>query len=111
MHSKSYRSISKITKWLVMLSIATIVIALINTGAFFALNYRTRDAQLQGTDLVFLIIAALILVIGIVALIVTLYWFYRANKKHTRIWCERCIFTYNGSSLVVYSHTRFMETT
>jgi hypothetical protein len=81
MHSKSYRSISKITKWLVMLSIATIVIALINTGAFFALNYRTRDAQLQGTDLVFLIIAALILVIGIVALIVTLYWFYRANKN------------------------------
>src|SRR4030095_562216 len=81
MHSKSYRSISKMTKWLVMLSIATIVIALINTGAFFALNYRTRDAQLQGTDLVFLIIAALILVIGIVALIVTLYWFYRANKN------------------------------
>ncbi len=81
MHSESFRSISKITKWLVILSIATIVIALINTGAFFALNYQTRDAQLQSTDLVFLIIAALILVIGIVALIVTLYWFYRANKN------------------------------
>ena len=74
MHSESFRSISKITKWLVILSIATIVIALINTGAFFALNHRTRDSQLQSTDLVFLIIAALILVIGIVALIVvTLY--------------------------------------
>jgi hypothetical protein len=81
MHSESFRSISKITKWLVILSIGTIVIALINTGAFFALNHRTRDAQLQSTDLVFLIIAALILVIGIVALIVTLYWFYRANKN------------------------------
>ena len=81
MHSESFRSISKITKWLVILSIATIVIALINTGDFFALNYQTRDAQLQSTDLVFLIIAALILVIGIVALIVTLYWFYRANKN------------------------------
>ncbi len=81
MHSESFRSISKITKWLVILSIATIIIALINTGAFFALNYQTRDAQLQSTDLVFLIIAALILVIGIVALIVTLYWFYRANKN------------------------------
>ena len=81
MHSESFRSISKITKWLVILSIATIFIALINTGAFFALNYQTRDAQLQSIDLVFLIIAALILVIEIVALIVTLYWFYRANKN------------------------------
>ena len=81
MHSESFRSISKITKWLVILSIATIIIALINTGAFFALNYQTRDAQLQSIDLVFLIIAALILVIEIVALIVTLYWFYRANKN------------------------------
>lgn len=60
MHSESFRSISKITKWLVILSIGTIVIDLINTGAFFALNHRTRDAQLQSTDLVFLIIAALI---------------------------------------------------
>ena len=81
MHSESFRSISKITKWLVILSIATIVIALINTGAFFALNYQTRDAQLQSIDLVFLIIAAIILAIEIVALIVTLYWFYRANKN------------------------------
>ncbi len=81
MHSESFRSISKITKWLVILSIATIIIALINTGAFFALSYQTRDAQLQSIDLVFLIIAALILVIEIVALIVTLYWFYRANKN------------------------------
>ncbi len=81
MHSESFWSISKITKWLVILSIAIIVIALINTGAFFALNYQTEDAQLQSTDLVFLIIATLILVIEIVALIVTLYWFYRANKN------------------------------
>jgi heme/copper-type cytochrome/quinol oxidase subunit 2 len=81
MHSESFRSISKITKWLVILSIATIVIALINTGAFFAINYQTRDVQLQSTDLVFLIIAALILIIEIVALIMTLYWFYRANKN------------------------------
>ena len=81
MHSESFRSISKITKWLVILSIATIVIALINTGAFFAINYQTRDVQLQSTVLVFLIIAALILIIEIVALIMTLYWFYRANKN------------------------------
>jgi hypothetical protein len=47
MHSESFWSISKITKWLVILSIAIIVIALINTGAFFALNYQTEDAQLQ----------------------------------------------------------------
>lgn len=80
-HSESFRSINKITKWLVILSIATIVIALINTGAFFALDYQTRDVQLQSTDLVFLIIASLILVIEIVALIMTLYWFYRANKN------------------------------
>jgi len=72
MHSESFWSISKITKWLVILSIAIIVIALINTGAFFALNYQTEDAQLQSTDLVFLIIATLILVIEIVALIVTI---------------------------------------
>ena len=81
MHSESFRSISKITKFLVILSITTIVIALINTGAFFALNYQTRDPQLQSSDLVFLIVVALILVIEIVALIVTLYWFYRANKN------------------------------
>jgi len=80
-HSESFRSINKITKWLLILSIATIVIALINTGAFFALDYQTRDVQLQSTDLVFLIIATLILVIEIVALIMTLYWFYRANKN------------------------------
>ena len=80
-HSESFRSISKITKCLVILSIATIVIALINTGAFFALDYQTRDVQLQSTDLVFLIIVALILVIEIVSLIMTLYWFYRANKN------------------------------
>lgn len=79
MHNESFRSISKITKFLVILSIATIVIALINTGAFFALNYQTRDPHLQSTDLVFLIVVALILVIEIVALIVALYWFYRAN--------------------------------
>ena len=81
MHSESFRSISKITKWLVILSIATIVIALINTGAFFGINYQTRDVQLQSTVLVSLIIAALILIIEIVALIMTLYWFYRANKN------------------------------
>ena len=81
MHSESFRSINKITKWLLILSIATIVFALINTGAFFALDYQTRDVQLQSTDLVFLIIATLILVIEIVALIMTLYWFYRANKN------------------------------
>jgi heme/copper-type cytochrome/quinol oxidase subunit 2 len=80
-HSESFRSINKITKWLLILSIATIVFALINTGAFFALDYQTRDVQLQSTDLVFLIIATLILVIEIVALIMTLYWFYRANKN------------------------------
>gem|GEM_PF-5332680 len=50
MHSESFRSISKITKWLVILSIAIIVIALINTGAFFALNYQTEDAQLQSIE-------------------------------------------------------------
>jgi hypothetical protein len=80
-HNESFRSINKITKWLVILSIATIVIAIINTGAFFSLDYQTRDVQLQSTDLVFLIIATLILVIEIVALIMTLYWFYRANKN------------------------------
>lgn len=80
-NNESFRSINKITKWLVILSIATIVIAIINTGAFFALDYQTRDVQLQSTDLVFLIIATLILVIEIVALIMTLYWFYRANKN------------------------------
>jgi len=63
MHSELFRSISKITKFLVILSIATIVIALINTGAFFALNYQNRDPQLQSTDLVFLIVVVLILVI------------------------------------------------
>jgi len=50
MHSESFWSISKITKWLVILSIAIIVIALINTGAFFALNYQTEDAQLQSIE-------------------------------------------------------------
>jgi len=34
----------------VILSIAIIVIALINTGAFFALNYQTEDAQLQSIE-------------------------------------------------------------
>jgi len=80
-HSESFRSISKITKWLVILSIATIVIGLVNTGAFFALDYQTRGTEFQSTDLVFLVIATLILVIEIVALIITLYWFYRANKN------------------------------
>ena len=80
-HSESFRSISKITKWLVILSIATIVIGLVNTGAFFALDYQTTGTEFQSTDLVFLVIATLILVIEIVALIITLYWFYRANKN------------------------------
>jgi heme/copper-type cytochrome/quinol oxidase subunit 2 len=80
-HSESFRSISKITKWLVILSIATIVIGLVNIGAFFALDYQTRGTEFQSTDLVFLVIATLILVIEIVALIITLYWFYRANKN------------------------------
>ena len=80
-HSESFRSFSKITKWLVILSIATIVIGLVNTGAFFALDYQTRGTEFQSTDLVFLVIATLILVIEIVALIITLYWFYRANKN------------------------------
>jgi heme/copper-type cytochrome/quinol oxidase subunit 2 len=80
-YSESFRSISKITKSLVILSIATIVIGLVNTGAFFALDYQTKGTEFQSTDLIFLIIATLILVIEIVALITTLYWFYRANKN------------------------------
>ena len=77
----SFSSISKISKWLVNWSIASIIITVINSIIFSAIPVPSSDFPYGGIGFVTLIIAFANLVIVIVIVVITLIWFYRANKN------------------------------
>lgn len=77
---QSFRPIGRISKWLVNWSIASIVIAIIYVAAAFVLFYFFLDVYYEGNAFIFWI-SQIILVISIVSAILTLFWYYRANKN------------------------------
>jgi len=83
-YSESFQSISKITKWLVNWTIASIIITVIYFIASYANLYPSSDVESSRIDFINLLIGSINLVISFVTAIITLFWFYRANKNiHT----------------------------
>lgn len=80
-NSLSFRSISKISKWLVNWSIVLIIISVINSMVFSTVPVSSSELTYDNIGYVSLLVAFVNLVIVIVIGIVTLIWFYRANKN------------------------------
>jgi len=85
MHIQSFHPIRRISKWLVHWSIAIIAITsiLLIETSYQNLQYLSTNDEnffLEYTGPI-LILASTYLVIEIIAFIIMLYWFYRANKN------------------------------
>lgn len=79
--SLSFRSISRISNWLVNWSIVLIMITVINSIVFSAVPVSSSELTYDNIGYVSLLVALINLVIVIVIGIVTFIWFYRANKN------------------------------
>jgi len=75
-YSESFQSISKITKWLVNWTIASIIITVIYFIASYANLYPSSDVESSRIDFINLLIGSINLVISFVTSIITLFWFY-----------------------------------
>jgi heme/copper-type cytochrome/quinol oxidase subunit 2 len=80
----SFQSISKISKWLVNWTIASIIITVIYFIVSYATLYPSTDVESNRINFINLFIGSINLVISFVTAVITLFWFYRANKNiHT----------------------------
>lgn len=79
----SFRSISKISKWLVNWSIAVIIMAVIYSilQSYEILQYLLYDMTGMTLLVIDSTVSSIVGVIGIIAFIITLFWFYRANRN------------------------------
>jgi hypothetical protein len=79
----TFHSISKVSKWLVNWSLAFIIVAVIYSilQSYEILQYLLHD--MTGITLLVIdsFVSSIFGVIGIIAFIITLYWFYRANRN------------------------------
>jgi len=83
-YNASFQSISKISKWLVNWTIASIIITVIYFIVSIATLYPSNDVESNRIDFINLFVGSINLVISFVTAIITVFWFYRANKNiHT----------------------------
>jgi len=80
-YSASFQSISKISKWLVNWTIASIVISVLYFIVSLGALYPSNDVESNRIDFINLFVGSINLVISFVTAIITLIWFYRANKN------------------------------
>jgi hypothetical protein len=83
MYVPSFRSISKISKWVVNWCVAAIIIALIYSifQSYEIIQYLSDNLVSLSILAVDSIIGTIYGIVGIILLILTLYWFYRATKN------------------------------
>jgi len=83
MYVPSFRSISKISKWVVNWSVAAIIIALIYSilQSYEIIQYLSDNLISLTILAVDSIVGTIYGIVGIIVLILTLYWFYRATKN------------------------------
>ena len=83
MYVPSFRSISKISKWVVNWSVAAIIIALIYSilQSYEIIQYLSDNLISLTILAVDSIVGTIYGIVGIIVLIFTLYWFYRATKN------------------------------
>jgi Domain of unknown function (DUF4328) len=74
----SFRSISKVTDWLVRFNIALIIITVISSGATIYLTFSTEYVQFLP---VFSVVGAFSGIISFLEFITSLFWYYRATKN------------------------------
>lgn len=79
-NTHTFRPIGRISKWLVNWSYASIVLAVVYVMSAFILLYLFDDVNYEQNSFIFLE-GQIILVIDIVSAIITLIWYYRANKN------------------------------
>lgn len=77
----SFRSISTLSQWLVNWTIAIIVITIINSVIFSLFSVPSSDVQNGNIVFTTFVIGIVNLIVVIVIGIITLIWFYRANKN------------------------------
>lgn len=79
----SFRSISRLSKWLVSWSIAAIIIAVIylTLQSYEILQYMFYNSIDTTTFVIDSIVASISAVISFIATIITLIWFYKANRN------------------------------
>jgi hypothetical protein len=77
-----FRSIRRITEWLVKFAIASIILTIISvavTVVYFAVTYPLEGDSVS--DNISSIIDSLNLIISVVAIIIMLFWYYRTSKN------------------------------
>lgn len=74
----SFRSIGKVTDWLVRFNIALIIITVISSAATIYLTFSTEYVQFLP---VFSVIGSFSGIISILEFITSLFWYYRATKN------------------------------
>ncbi|HEY7695307.1 MAG TPA: DUF4328 domain-containing protein [Nitrososphaeraceae archaeon] len=79
-NTHTFRPIGRISKWLINWSIASIALTVIYVVSAFILLYLFVDVYHAPNSFTFWV-AQVMLVIHIVSGIMTLFWFYRANKN------------------------------
>lgn len=77
----TFRSISKVSNWLVNWTIAIIIITVVNSVTFSAFSVPSSDLQNGNIGFIMFVIGILNLILVIVTGIITLVWFYRSNKN------------------------------
>ena len=77
----SFRSISRLSKWLVNWTIATIIITVVNSIIFSVYSVPSSDLQNGNIGFAMFIIGIVNLIVAIITGIITLIWFYRSNKN------------------------------
>lgn len=77
----TFRSISKVSNWLVNWTIAIIIITVVNSVTFSVFSVPSSDLQNGNIGFIMFVIGILNLILVIVTGIITLVWFYRSNKN------------------------------
>ena len=77
----TFRSISKVSNWLVNWTIAIIIITVVNSVTFSVFSVPSPDLQNGNIGFTMFVIGILNLILVIVTGIITLIWFYRSNKN------------------------------
>ena len=73
-----FRSIANITNWLVRLIYVTIIVTIISIGG---LLFQSVSFDYNSLDFIFQFIGNVGSIVSIIAVIIGLFWYYRANKN------------------------------
>ena len=102
----TFRSIKRLSKWLVSCSVAAIIIAVIflTLQSYEILQYVFYNSIDTTTLVVDSIVASISGVISFIATIITLVWFYKANRNIHGFGAKENLFSESSNLFCYFNH-------